>query len=402
MMRKYGAVMRKCVLSSLVALCLLASCSQTKSPTAQQEAMSQWNYARAAVLVGLSQDQYQNGNFDKSRSTLDEAIKLEPDSAAAHVLSAKLYIENGQLELAERELTVARQADPKCAEADYLSGVVYQRWQQPEKALVFYQDACDKAPAELAYVMARAEMLVAMDRPDEALALLQAKINYFEHSGAIRDEVGLLLVQKGNYPQAIEMFRRASILSPDDLTIREHLATALFDGRQYAESAGILAGLLAEPKYDHRPELLMMLGECQLQTDNAGDAAQSFQQASDMQADSAAAWLGLARAEVQLGNTRRAEYALNHCLAISDENAQAYLLLGYLHLRQSRFSESRDDFAHASRLDPADTESLCMFGLALDKLGQTRDAAACYQKALKIHPDDELASRLLARLDQGQ
>jgi tetratricopeptide (TPR) repeat protein len=401
-MPKHGEVMRKSFLSILAAFCVLASCSQTKSPTAQQQAMLQWNDARATVLVGLAEDQYQNGNFDKSRGTLDEAIKLEPDSATAHVLSAKLYIENGQLELAERELTVARQADPKCAEADYLSGVVYQRWQQPERALVFYQNACDKAPAELAYVMARAEMLVAMDRRDEALALLQAKINYFEHSGVIRDEAGLLLVQSGNYPQAIEMFRRASILAPDDLTIREHLASGLFYGRQYAESAMILSELLTHQKYDHRPELLMMLGECQLQTGKAGDAAQSFQQASDMEPDSSVAWLGLARAQVQLGSVRRGEYALNHCLAISDDNAQAHLLLGYLHLRESRFSDARDDFARASGLDPADTVSLCMFGLALDKLGQVRDAAACYEKALKIRPDDEMALRLLARLDQGQ
>ena len=128
--------------------------------------MQKWNDARSAVLVGLAQDQYEHGSFDKSRSTLDQAIAMTPESGQAHILSAKLYIEGGQLEAAERELAIARQMAPASAEADYLSGVVYQRWQQPERALEFYQHAADKAPAELAYIMAKAEMLVAMGRRD--------------------------------------------------------------------------------------------------------------------------------------------------------------------------------------------------------------------------------------------
>ena len=247
----------------LVLLLLLAACASTKSPSAQEAANKRWNDARANVLSTLAADQYANGNFDKARSTIDQAIRLSPDNAAGRVLSAKLYIEAGQLEAAERELLQALRDDPANAEAEYLSGVVYQRWQQPQRALEFYQRACDKAPAELAYVMAKAKMLVAMGRRDEALAMLQAKVAYFEHSGAIRDEVGLLLVQQGRYPQAIEMFRRAGILAPDDLTIKEHLAMALFYAKEYSESAGILSSLLADAKFEKRCDLMTALGECQ-------------------------------------------------------------------------------------------------------------------------------------------
>ena len=207
-----------------------------------------WNEARSTVLAGLAADQYQNANFEKSRATIDQALRLSPDNAAARLLSAKLYIEAGSLEAAEQELTRASQSDSARAEAEYLFGVVYQRWQQPQRALECYQHACDKSPAELAYVMAKAEMLVAMGRHDEALTLLQSKVAYFEHSGEIRDEVGLLLIQDRRYPEAIEMLRRAGILSPDDLTIREHLAMALFYGKQFAESADLLSALLSERK----------------------------------------------------------------------------------------------------------------------------------------------------------
>jgi len=394
--------MRKTILLNFVGMLLLAACSTSKEPTAEQGAIKQWNDARSAVLVGLASDQYQNANFEKSRSTIDQALRLSPDNAGAHLLSAKLFIEAGTLEAAERELDCARQADPGSAEAEYLSGVVYQRWQQPERALECYQHACDKAPAELAYVLAKAEMLVAMDRHDEALTMLQARVAYFEHSGEIRDEVGLLLVQDARYPEAIEMLRRACILSPDDWTIREHLAMALFHGKQYAESASLLSDLLGSGKCDHRPELVVALGECQLETGQFAEAVASFNQALAAMPDSAGVWLGLGRAELEANNPMQAEVALRKCLAIDGSSSEGNLLMGYTALRQKHFEAARASFVRASELDPSDSVSLCMVGLALNRLGRSAEAASWYQRALKVRPGDEMASGLLARLDSHE
>jgi tetratricopeptide (TPR) repeat protein len=394
-----GVAMRRAIELSLALVLMLGGCASTKEPSAQEAAVKQWNEARSAVLVGLAGDQYQNANFEKSRSTIDQALRLSPDNAGARLLSAKLYIEAGSLELAERELAVAAQSDSTAAEANYLSGVVYERWQQPARALECYQHACDKAPAELAYVMAKAEMLVAMGRRDEALTMLLSKVAYFEHSGEIRDEVGLLLVQESRYPEAIEMLRRAGILAPDDLTIREHLAMALFYGKQFAESADLLSALLASGKCDHRADLQITLGECQLQTDRPGDAVQSFQQASETMPESIGVWLGLARAELQLNNTKQAEFALRRCLALDDAGSQAHLLMGYAMFRDNRLNDAYASFVSASRLDPKDTVSMCMIGLTLNRLGKSQEAAAWYQRALKLNPGDDMASQLLARLD---
>ncbi|HEX4052818.1 MAG TPA: tetratricopeptide repeat protein [Tepidisphaeraceae bacterium] len=401
MKQNHGIITLKSCLLGVVLLGLV-SCASSKEATQKEEALKRWDDARSGVLVGLATDQYDHGNLDRSRATIDEAINLSPDSAVAHLLSAKLYIEAGQLEVAERELVLVHQDDPNDVQAYYLSGIIFQRWQQPERALECYQHACDEAPAELAYVLAKAEMLVAMDRRPEALALLQSKTAYFEHSGAIRDEVGLLFMQDGQSSQAVEMFRRASILAGDDLTIKEHLARALFDGQRYAESAGVLSDLVTNEKFNHRPDLLIMLGECQLQSGRPGDAVQNFQSASEMTADSVSVWLGLARANLQLNSTRRAELALRRCLSVDPNNSEAYLLLGYLQFRQSQFDQAEQAFARASQLDPSDAVALCMVGLTLDKLGRVPEAAVYYQQALKIRPHDALATRLMARLDVHQ
>jgi Tfp pilus assembly protein PilF len=381
---------------------LLTGCGTTKTASQKQLASDRWNDARANVLIGLARDQYTNANFTTSRQTIDQALKMAPRNPGARILSGKLYIEGGQLELAERELNQARQLDPTNAEADYLSGIVYQRWLQPERALEFYQHACDKSPAELAYLVAKAEMLVAMERRTEALELLQAKVTYFEHSAVIRDEVGLLLQQQGRINEAVEMFRRASILAPDESGIREHLALALYDQKKFQECADILTALIKEPHYDHRADLLTTLGECQLETNRAGDALDNFTQATELLPGSPGVWLSLARAQFECDEFRQAEVSLKRSLGYDANNSQAYLLLGYLDLRQSRDNEALDAFAHASRLEPTDTVSLCMVGVALGKLGRANQAMECYRQVLKLKPHDEMATQLMARLDSHE
>src|SRR5438093_5390046 len=134
-------VMRFSRLLAVLCLSIAVGCASTskkaKKPTDKELATRRWSSARAAVLGQLAKEQYESGNFDKSRQTVNEALRLDPESGQLHLLSAKLAIEQGQLELADKELGAARRCDPKNADVEYYSGVIYQRWQQPQKALEF-------------------------------------------------------------------------------------------------------------------------------------------------------------------------------------------------------------------------------------------------------------------------
>src|SRR5258708_16562285 len=87
----------------LIACLCAGGCQQNKTtPTAKETATREWNGARAAVFASLANDQYKSGNFEKSRQTVSEALKLTPNNAALHVLSPNLAISGGQLELAKQ------------------------------------------------------------------------------------------------------------------------------------------------------------------------------------------------------------------------------------------------------------------------------------------------------------
>src|SRR5437764_9458089 len=139
-------------------------------------------------------------------------------------------------------------------------------------------------------------MLVAMSRPSEALQLLETKVTYFEHSGAIRDAVGQLLMQEEKYKEAAAMFKEASILSEDDLGIRERLGLALYYSKEYREASEILVRLTQNDAYTKRADLLTVLGQCQLNLGKARDARYSLEAASQIDQYNPHIWQSLGRA----------------------------------------------------------------------------------------------------------
>jgi tetratricopeptide (TPR) repeat protein len=390
---------------AVVAGCKSSNHSTTKPTYLQTQkaaATEQWNSARANVLCSLANEQYKNGNLDQARQTINQAIGMDPQNQSLRVLSAKIAIEQAQLELAEKELVQAESIDAKNAEANYLHGVVYQRWQKPEEALKYYQEAANKDPNELAYVLASGEMLVQMDRQEEALSLLQGKLDSFEHAAPLRDEIGQLLVSQGKYGDAIVQLRQASMLQGEDLSIREHLAMALFFNKQYRESSDLLSKLVSDDKFKQRGDLYLALGECDENLDRLSDAKAEYETATQVTPNSAQAWSSLAKVALEMNDTRRAELSAGRAIALDPAAADSQLLLGYIRLRENRLTDAMGLFQKAAALNRADPVCVCMVGYVYEKTGKAEQAIQCYAKALKLHPGDELANRLMASVEMGQ
>jgi Flp pilus assembly protein TadD len=388
--------------ASVVIALGVVGCGHQTSPTQKQQAKQHWNGARAAVLASLAKGQYESGQFDKSQQTVNDGLKLNPENADLHLISAKLAIEQGQLEVADRELELTLRLQPGNPEAEYLNGIVYQRWSKPDMALECYIRASEKAPTEVAYLMARAEMLVALDRSPEALQLLQEKSTTFDQSAALRDAAGQLLVEQGRYPEAVATLRQACNLAQDDQLTREHLAMAYYLNQQYREALVQFERLLKDPANAKRGELWLAVGECQMHTGKPADARASFEKACAMSPSSPKVWMSHAKAALHLGDSRRAELSLNKALALDASSPEIHLMLGYLRLRQERMNDAMAEFRKANSLDRTDPVSLCMIGYVLEKSGKVDQAIQYYGQALKLKPDDELATKLMATVETGE
>jgi tetratricopeptide (TPR) repeat protein len=384
-----------CVAALLTATHGCASDSK-KQQSSKEQATAQWASARASVMHSLARDQFQTGSFDKARQTCDDALKIDPTNINLHILSSRIAIEQNRLDTADNALQQARKLDAKNAEALYLSGIVSQRWQRYPEALDYYTQAADAQPSELAYLLARAETLVRLERRTEAKSILQEKVVFFEHSSAIRDAVGQLLMQEQKYEAAIELFRQASILASEDTGVRERLALAYFQAGHFRDAADALARLVAVEPYSRRADLYVALGESYLATQKLLDARGSFQTATEIDPSSSQAWLGLTKAALSMNDLRRAEIVVFKTIALANDRSESHLALGYLRLKQERYSEAGESFRRATLLNADDPVALCMVGYVLDQQGRHQEALSFYGQALRVSPKDPLATQLMS------
>lgn len=383
-----------CVVCMVIAAMLSAGCESGKH---KQEVVQRWASARASVQGSLAAERFKLGNLDDARKAIDEAIKLDPMNADFHILSARIYMERNQLEPADQELAVARKLAPRRPEPDYLSGIVYQRWQKPNLALDYYTKASEKAPGELAYLMAKAEMLLQLNRDLEAQQLLEGKLTYYEYSGPMRDLLGQLYMQQGKKTEGLAMLHQASVLATDDLTIREHLARACFSGGQYRDCLQQVDLLLKDASLQKRPDLYLLRGECLLHLEQFADARSALQKSLDLNASSVPTLLSMTKVAIRLNDLDRAQICIRRALAIEPDNAQVYLSSGYVQMRLDHLPEALAAFEKAASLDAQDPVAICMIGLVHEKMGRPDLALEWYGKALQLKPNDPLAKALVSR-----
>lgn len=392
--------------AAVVALSVLTAaggCAKDRNKlTKREESKQRWNSARAAVMLNLAKQQYEAGAHEQCRKSLTQALSLDQKNVKIWILATKLDIEESKLEQAVKDLEMAKAADDRNAEVYYLEGVVNQRWQKLEAALENYRTAAEKQPSEPAYVLAQAEMLAALEQVPEAIALLQGKLDEFDSNATLRDALGQLYVQQAEFGDAVVMLRQASLLAPDDHTIREHLALAQFYDKDFGGASMNLERLIREEQYKSRVDLITAHGECLLQTGHPREARDQFERVAELDDRSVTAALNLAKVSLQLNDPKRADVAVRKALALDPKHSEAHLTLGYLRLRQEKLNEALSAFRKASILDPDDVVSLCMAGVVLEKQGRGAEAMSCYTRALKLRPNDELATTLLAQIQTNE
>ena len=133
----------------------------------------EWHKTQERFIFEVAEQEYKVGDFEKCRDTLRPVLAGDPSYPPVLILAAKVEMDQGgSLETARDELTHAINLKADDAEPYYLLGVVYQRWQQMQTACDNYQLAVDRAPTNVLYVLAVAEMQIALGNLDRAHEML--------------------------------------------------------------------------------------------------------------------------------------------------------------------------------------------------------------------------------------
>jgi len=390
---------------TLSAAALLAPLLLGCQPTLTEEkadAKNRWLELRSSMMLDMAKQQFNAGDLTQAEKTVKDGLTIDSSNARLHVLAGRISMERGKLERAYHLFNAAITEQPDLAEAYYYQGLVMQRWQRYEGSLENYQLAYDNEPDDPAYLLAVSEILIELDRVDEAVALLESKRQYFDQNAGVRAAIGHMYYMQGKPERAAENFREASLLEPESIKFQEQYAFSLAAAGNHEQAAKVLKGILEKPEHKDRADLKRALAAAYQHTGNAKEAYIVLTDVARGADSDISDWIKLGELSYQQNELGGALQAASKVINLAPSRHEGYLLAGMVWQKRGNLNNALDMFDRAAAAAPASTEPLILRGLSLQKAGRFAAAAEAYQQALKRQPNDARASKLLAAVaEQG-
>ena len=241
---------------------------------------------------------------------------------------------------------------------------------------------------------------------------------------------GIHAHQTGDLAEAARLYQAALELDADNASAHNNLGFVLGQQQQWPEALTHLRTAIRL-----NPNLSMAhsnLGQVMVATGQIEEGIEHLETAVSCDSDNATAWDNLARMRLLLGNLEGGEYAASRALKLAPNSPHLLTRLGTAVAAQKRFAEAiqyfqqaiawdnnfskawlqlgitrflRNDLGSAQEaleiatsLNPNDTNALRHLALVRLSLGHREDAIASFERLLALQPDDETSRLDLAVL----
>jgi putative PEP-CTERM system TPR-repeat lipoprotein len=308
------------------------------------------------------------GDSRVAMQLLEKARALDPASMRTWLAEARLRVRTRQFPEAQAAVNKALQLAPAKAEPLYVRGSLAHAQGDLKGALSFYDKALQDDPAYVEALVARAGLLLDLNRPAD-----------------VRKDVDALLKVNPKDPRGAYL---ASLLAE-----REGRAA---DAKAELAKVTALLGPIPVEALRYRPQLLMLGGLAHFGLDETEKAKPYLEGVVRGQPGSPAAKL-LAQIHVKQGNFDRAIEALDAYLRQHPLDSQATLLLASAHTAQGRHTRAAVILRAAMQQRPR-PELQHALGMALMRSGQFAGALSELEAAYKGNPKSSAIGSSLAAL----
>ncbi|MEN0021090.1 MAG: tetratricopeptide repeat protein, partial [Planctomycetota bacterium] len=199
---------------------------------------------KSATDYDMARQSFLAGDLNKALTRVDSSIRTNGEVAKSHVLRGRILNELGATDQSISAFHMALAIEEENVEAHYYLGVIYERLTDRESALRKFVEASEIEPNEAQYAVAAAEMMIDLDRIDEAEAFLTDREDTFRHNPGVRQTLGHIAMMRGDSQTAAEMFAEARLLAPEDTSVLEDLAHAYVAVADFGRAESAITKLL--------------------------------------------------------------------------------------------------------------------------------------------------------------
>lgn len=341
----------------------MAGCGATHQQE-REKATARWQRVRTDTARQMAQQQLEKGQMEQARSTLDGALRSNPNDALLHLLMARVLFEQQDMNGAQTEVTAAQRLAPDLPEIDYWQGVLAQASGQWQEALAAYQVAYNKMTSSPDYLCAVLEVQIVLGRHREASDLACSRFHDFPRDARLRILAGSAMLMQNDLPQAEILYSQAASLDPMSQEVKERLAQILCQAGKFHAAAALLQSLLAAQSTG-RSDLQQLLGTCLLRSGRYDAAVKIYESCVADRPQETSLRLRLQEARLLCGQIVPAQQGLNELLEQYPRQPHAWELLGHAYVLQGQRPQAQQAYKHAIQCG-ANADVLQSFIQALD------------------------------------
>jgi tetratricopeptide (TPR) repeat protein len=299
----------------------------------------------------------------------------------------------------------ALQLDPRSAEAHFDLGLVRQRQEQPDAAIREFQLALQYDPGLL---QARCALGSALTDPAGAEAEFRKALATNPQLVCALDGLAQVLLSGGRYDAALDSWRQAIRIQPDDPDLQLALATATYkaakarqadglppvDGAGVADAVHLFSDLLS--KHPGITAAHLTLGNIYANEQRFREAADEYRVVVRQNPTDTVALAAEVKALVDVTAYTEALAPARDYVRNKPDDPSGHVLLGMVYRGLGDYPKAEPELEFGVAKAPDDFEARYQLGFVLAKLGKPEEALPQLRKAVALNPGDKSAQFQLA------
>ena len=257
-------------------------------------------------------------------------------------------------------------------------GLVERALRELDRSLAVAND-----PALKANLLLKKAMILKGTDPQQASELLREATQLDGRLWQAHYDLGTHWLRAGDAERALEAFKKAYSVKPDEPRILVGLAAAYFQMKDYKQALRYAKLASAAAKGSPKADALLIAGKSAYRLGRYGEARALLMQTVDLAPDRAEAWLWLGLAAYALKDLDTAVAALERAVQL-DPSPIASLNLGAAYLAKKRFSDAEQVLTQVVLEDPQNAEAWYNLGWALKSLARETEAQRAWKRALEL------------------
>jgi len=237
------------------------------------------------------------------------------------------------------------------------------------------------SPPEAADPLAGVRLLLQRGQYDQAIDQLKELEAQKPGLKGLSHELGSAYYRKGDYPKAIESLKKALEESPQDNEALQLLGLSYYLAGRPAEAIPLLEKVQAWfPRTN--VDASYMLGMCYVQTHDYVQARKAFARMYDVPPDSAPSYLFAARMLLRQQFEPVAEEYAQKAVALDPKLPGAHFLLGELYLFKYRIPEAITELQKELVINPTDAATYYKLADGYSRIQKFEDAERLLQRSI--------------------